>query len=130
MPKFFLGQIFPKEGISCLKQKKWKPPLHFANHVCRKANLVTENLKTLKILPFHRLYRNAWPKVRKLWVNQSNCERRKNAISIWFTTVNAITSLSVLASWSTHQQTTNHKGSLTKRWRKQQKFWKLVCPRI
>ena len=48
-------------------------------------NIVTENLKNLKILPFYRLCTKAWPKTRKLWVNPKNCDRRKKASSIRFT---------------------------------------------
>ena len=59
--------------------------ISFRNH---RANTVTENLKTLKILTFYQKYTIAWPKIWKLWVNSKKSEWRKKEIARRFTKVN------------------------------------------
>ena len=56
-----------------------------------RTNIVAENPKALKILPFYRKYTIAWRKIQNFWVNPKKSERRKKTTRRRFTIVNVIT---------------------------------------
>ena len=93
------GPIFPKFKLLdqiCSIKRSCVYIRYISNHICcisfanNRANIVTENPKTLKTLPLYQLYTKAWPKIRKLWANPKKCQRRKKAIPIRFTKVNVV----------------------------------------